>query len=180
MTDPADHPLQGGEPHLRNIGPGDDDYGRTPKSWNVGAPLIDQYKAGPCPTCGEFAIGAERRPDGFVNCRNNHKWLRKYVGCDMAKPGEDTNVEHHTISVTVAFIKRVGDPTCQMRVTVPGATGEPVAMAVNMAAYPTDEERKALVACVATAARTGINNVDFKIRNPVVADIVDRFFQRMP
>jgi alkanesulfonate monooxygenase SsuD/methylene tetrahydromethanopterin reductase-like flavin-dependent oxidoreductase (luciferase family) len=131
---------------------------------------------------GDVEQTAERRIDGRVACRHGH-WRdrpRVYVPgspvvIDPAAPGADTNVEQHTISVTVAFIKRAGDPTCQMRVTVPGASGEPVAMAVNMSEYPTDEERKALVAGIATAARTGINNIDFKIRNPVVADIVDRY-----
>lgn len=205
MSDPADHPLQGGEPHLRdgdedahqfaasilaglagmppkseqpaqsrNIGPGDDDYGRTPKSWNVGAPLIDQYKAGPCPTCGEFAIGAERRPDGLVHCRSRHTWPRKYVGCDMAKPGSDTTVATFTFGYVVTLRKIEGG---MADLQVRDDAGE-VRMSARLAEFPSQEEIAALVKGIKTAATGGINNIDFRIRNPMAADIVDRFFKR--
>lgn len=37
----------------------------------------DFYNAGPCPTCGEFAVSTYRHPFAPVICPNNHEWHRK-------------------------------------------------------------------------------------------------------
>ena len=41
-------------------------------------PLADVYKAGPCPECGEFAVGTWRTPFAPVYCRNGHMWKRTF------------------------------------------------------------------------------------------------------
>ena len=38
---------------------------------------------GKCATCGEDNIGAERRPDGDVFCKNGHKTTRKQLSDDV-------------------------------------------------------------------------------------------------
>jgi hypothetical protein len=36
----------------------------------------DPYKAGRCPTCGEYAVRTQRHIGAPVWCKNNHEWLR--------------------------------------------------------------------------------------------------------
>lgn len=38
--------------------------------------LIDPYKAGKCPICGEYAMSTFRHPGAPVRCKNEHLWFR--------------------------------------------------------------------------------------------------------
>lgn len=180
MSETGEQPVQS-----RTIGPGDNDYGRTP-GWHplngqFAAPTSDDYEAGPCPKCGEFAIGAERHPDGLVHCRNNHKFKRGASaiihGVDPAKPGCDISAAVLNIGFTITIKSTPEGPgKCALHVT--DDTGH-THMLANLGAFPTGAELAEIVKGLRSAAAAGIHNIDFKLRNPVAADLVDRFFKRV-
>lgn len=123
------HPLQGG------------DAPRTPPTM---PPITDAYQAGPCPVCGEFAVGAERRPDGNVFCRNGHAFARgahaAYLhGLQAAHPhefaaGHEAVRTAKFVDVTfVVGVMRTDDGRAKFTVTHKDET----IMTSTLAAFPT-------------------------------------------
>jgi len=240
---PADHLIDGDVPQrpdpfvradqrdpvptfVRNIGPGDNDYGRavpTPSIDSVvdafgrysctchlcgdlftdnnkravtcpaciaqrkpaygygslSAPAADNYAAGPCPHCGEFAVAAERRPDGRVECRNGHWWDRGahaayLMGIDLAKPGAERTVGTFDFSYRVIFDRGLaGEPTL-MRVI--GGSGE-ILLSAKLAQFPTDKEMLDIVKGIDSAADGGIRNLAARISNPTAAAVIDSLWK---
>lgn len=154
------HPLQGGA---------------QPRSEQLMPPIADAYGAGPCPKCGEFAVGADRTPDGLVHCRNNHRFKRGASaiihGIDPAAHGADTSGAKAEIKFSVEF-RGLQDGKAML--TVYGAPGVPALMSVTLAAFPNQEDMQKIVDGIATAAAGGISALDTRIKNPGISDFLDR------
>lgn len=181
------------DPMTQNIGPGDDDYGRKPRPvWksiippenhNFG-PDKDTYGAGPCPVCEEFAVGAERSPDGQVFCRHGHRWDRPKThatdqgldallsmhGVDPAKPGSDHTACKAQFTINVEIHQQLNG-TARMTAYGPG---QPIALlSVTLKTMPDEATIRQLVEGVQSAAISGIKNLSDRINNPDASMILD-------
>ncbi len=173
------------DPMTQNIGPGDDDYGRK-AAWHtvsgiLTAPLTDHYNAGRCPTCGEFAVQAERSMDGRVACRHNHWWVRPgsasnpnkegpTIAVDPAKPGTDHTCCKAKFTIEVQIQQHRTDGTASMVVW----TGDhDQLLQVRLDKMPDEVTIKRLVEGVMSAAFSGIKDLDRRINHPDASTIID-------
>lgn len=63
-------------PNAITISPWDEAYRDDPRGPGTleGLGELDPYRAGPCPICGEFAVGTFRHKGAPVMCRNGHQF----------------------------------------------------------------------------------------------------------
>ncbi len=126
----------------------------------------DPYGAGPCPSCGQFAIGAERGLDGDVACPNGHRWKRAHA----ARPPETKPDAVFGFHVRVA---KNADGVPQLAVT-DAADMNSVHFSIGLEALPTPGELNAIVEGMKKSCADALSSLERRLRNPGLSDLIDR------